>query len=117
MMAKCRTCAGNGALWAQSFPAMGFESCPDCDTGEAIFRIRPNETTNQAIRRLGFDHVDHEEGDETCRTLRAGGHQQVSECRGRHLIRANDGALVSSLGCSPPVECCSEWICRGCPMD
>jgi len=77
--------------------------------------VNPDETTNQALRRLGYHRVDHERGGELCRRLRevarqTGGLRQ--SCHGRHIERIADGEPVWELGCSASVETANAWIER-----
>lgn len=75
--------------------------------------MRADETTNQALARLGYHRVDHERGGELCRRLRErscqGGSVRAS-CHGRHVERISDGEPVWELGCSAAVEQANEWI-------
>lgn len=77
--------------------------------------MSPDESTTQALRRLGYHRVDHERGGELCRRLREksrqGGSAGVS-CHGRHVERIADGRPVWELGCSASVETANAWIER-----
>lgn len=86
------------------------------DIVEALpeYDIRENETTNEALLRLGFRRADHEAGGETCVRLRNG---RIGACFGRHVERVSDGQPVLELGCSPPVSAANEWILGGCRME
>lgn len=75
--------------------------------------IRPDESTNQALRRLGFERRDHVTGDDVCHAL---GSAPLG-CVGRHVVRTLDGSLVCALGCSAPVSRANEWIAAGCPEE
>lgn len=61
----------------------------------AEYVVRPDETTTQALRRLGFGH-------------RPNGHQNYT----RTVYRLSDGAIVDDM----LVGDANEWIRRGCPM-
>lgn len=61
--------------------------------------MRPNETTNQALARLGFVHAQHSPGDKTCDMLRGGPGRPALACTGRHIERVSDGVIVAALGC------------------
>jgi len=76
------------------------------------FRVRPDETTKQALERLGFSLQRHEPGDHVCRALRA---QGFGFCSGRHIVCRGTG--IAYLGCSPPVALANIWIAAGCPDD
>jgi hypothetical protein len=76
-----------------------------------------NETTNEALRRHGYERASHEPGDVTCEALRLASGAKVGPCFGRHIRRILDGEIVGGLGCSPPVRVANEWIARGCPVE
>ena len=77
--------------------------------------MSPDESTTQALRRLGYHRVDHERGGELCRRLREisrqGGSAGVS-CHGRHVERIADCEHVWELGCSASTETANAWIER-----
>jgi len=76
--------------------------------------VSPDETTNQALRRLGYHRVDHERGGALCRRLREVARQtgSLQFCHGRHVERIADGEPVWELGCSAPPEAANAWIER-----
>ena len=76
--------------------------------------MSPHESTNQALRRLGYHRVDHERGGALCRRLREVARQtgSLQFCHGRHVERIADGEPVWELGCSASVEVANAWIER-----
>lgn len=76
--------------------------------------MSPHESTNQALRRLGYHRVDHERGGALCRRLReiAGQTGGLQRCHGRHVARIVSGEPVWELGCSADVRVANEWIER-----
>lgn len=76
-----------------------------------------DETTNEALRRHGYERASHEPGDVTCEALRIASGVKVGPCFGRHIRRIRDGEIVGGLGCSPPVRAANEWIALGCPVN
>lgn len=73
--------------------------------------MSPHESTTQALRRLGYQRVDHERGGELCRRLREVARQTGARqsCHGRHVERIADGEPVWELGCSASVETANAW--------
>lgn len=84
----------------------------------------PNETTNQALIRLGFRRTTHEAVGPVCDLLNPNRRPNVSGqklCRGmtsgKHVERVSDGQVVRGLGCNAHVDDAIAWIAAGCPME
>lgn len=75
-----------------------------------------DETTNEVLRRHGYERASHDPGDATCEALRIASGVKVGPCFGRHIRRIEDGEVAWWLGCSLPVRLANEWIARGCPV-
>ena len=69
-----------------------------------VFDVHENETTNEALRRLGFERA-------SCRCSRC---ERLAPHDRRRTVRVVDG--VEALSCGTPVGAAIEWIRAGCPI-
>lgn len=74
-------------------------------TANKVYNIAATETTNQALRRLGFERV-------ACDCSRC---RRKAFFERRRTVRISDG--VEALPCGTAVATANEWIQNGCPMN